>query len=531
MSIPRKISVCCPKCHSTFPVTIWDSVNTNLSKDLSQKIISGAFFDAKCPKCGFVAHLEYDLLYHDMEHTAFIWVVHKDNDKYKEKLQEICDSQASAFKPSPGYIVRVVDDMNQLREKAAALDAGRDDRIIELCKILLAASIKDQNPDFIATHLFYTYQGEKEIMYCYDTNENELHCYLDDDYYKKVERMFAKAFEQMAEVFPPVYDAAWAKCFFNSAEIDDVSAISNNSFCADPYNEVDNQLAQIISELQELDKKLKLGWADSIIEQESADSGMTPQQYKVFLRLQYQNKQYQYNQIIDQHGLAGIKEKQIIDNFDERKSTYSILEKVEIDLRKRIRESSRWSGCKQIAESAEYTFFCCDGVMLRQDKTSGVVVFFGKGSTTACVHNGWLYWYEWGSILSDKYICRRSLDGKSAERLDWLSNKKTMEVMGHSAHEVSEDKVVDIISDGETLIVEVQRISEGGGKYRLLATDISGELKVAREIVEGEMRGLIPDTPRHISWQENNSTDANGSTRKEKKITFQDFLKKYRKDN
>ena len=520
MSIPRKISVCCPKCHGTYPATIWDSVNTNLTKDLSLKIISGEFFDATCPKCGFIAHLEYDVLYHDIEHNAFIWVVHKDNGNYDKKIQEIRDSQKIFGKSLPGYTARIVDDLNQLREKAAALDAGRDDRIIELCKGLLTANIREQNPGFITVHLFYTYQGGKEIMYCYDMNENELHCILDDDYYKKVERMFANVLEQMSNFFPPIYDSAWAKEFFNSAEIDDMLADTDNNILADANDEANKQLAHIIRDLQELDKKLKLGWSDSIIVRESADSGMTPQQYKAFLHLQYQNKQYQYNQIIDQHGLTGIMEKQIIDTFDQKKSSYSVLDKVEIDLRKRIRESSRWSGCKQIAESNDYSFFCCDGVMLRQDKTSAEVVFFGDGSSTACVYNGWLYWYEWGSILSDKYICRRSIDGKSVERLDWLSNKKTMEALGQSAHMVSEDKVISISLNGDALIVEVGRISEYGGKYRLIATDVGGELTVTREIIEGEMRGFIPDTSRHMNGHKSNSTVIDSSTRKEKKFTF-----------
>ena len=41
MSMPNKATVNCPDCNAAFTTTVWSSVNTDLSEDLAEKIISG----------------------------------------------------------------------------------------------------------------------------------------------------------------------------------------------------------------------------------------------------------------------------------------------------------------------------------------------------------------------------------------------------------------------------------------------------------------------------------------------------------
>ena len=70
MSIPKKMTVKCSKCGAEIDVTVFESVNTDFAEDITEQIISGDLFNAKCDKCGFVSHLEYDVLYHDVKHGA-----------------------------------------------------------------------------------------------------------------------------------------------------------------------------------------------------------------------------------------------------------------------------------------------------------------------------------------------------------------------------------------------------------------------------------------------------------------------------
>ena len=201
----------CLNCGTQFAVEIWESVNTDLCEDLSNKIISSEFFNAKCTKCGFVAELEYDILYHDLQHGAMIWVAHKQETGYEEKIKDIRD-----FEVPLGYTMRIVSDINQLLEKVSALDAGRDDRVIELCKAYLRYELSWHSPDFKTAATFYTYSGGEEIILFYDENGQELSCCLLPELYDAISAKFALTLSKASMLSWEIYDAEWAEEFFNS---------------------------------------------------------------------------------------------------------------------------------------------------------------------------------------------------------------------------------------------------------------------------------------------------------------------------
>lgn len=125
MSIPMNMTVKCSKCGNPISVTAFQSVNTDYAEDIAEQIISGDLFNARCAKCGFGSHLEYDMLYHDMKHMAMIWVVHKESPEYTSRVAE---ARATDF--IPYKTTRIVEGMNALREKVACLERNRDDRIM-----------------------------------------------------------------------------------------------------------------------------------------------------------------------------------------------------------------------------------------------------------------------------------------------------------------------------------------------------------------------------------------------------------------
>ena len=200
MSMPNKATVNCPDCNVAFTTTVWSSVNTDLSEDLAEKIISGEFFDAKCPECGFTAHMEYDVLYHD---------VHTNTPEYEKKCAEI-----KSTRMLPGYKTRMVRNMNELREKVAALEAGRDDRVIEICKYFLKFEASQQHPEFETGNLFYTYADGKEIVFLYDINGKDMSCYLDSKLYDMMEERFSERLLEFKDNDYAIYDARWAEKLF-----------------------------------------------------------------------------------------------------------------------------------------------------------------------------------------------------------------------------------------------------------------------------------------------------------------------------
>lgn len=207
MSLPKRIVVNCSKCEKQLNATVFQSVNTDYADDIAAQIMSGKLFDIECPNCKFVSHLEYDMLYNDMRHGAAVWVVHKNSPQYDSKIAEIRTNQAFPYKT-----LRIVEDMNSLKEKVACLEYGRDDRIIELCKVFTAYNLLAQQPDFKIKAVFYSILSGKELIYLYDYAGNEQCCELPANAYDYLKELYENS--SYAAQFDGNYaivDYAWAE--------------------------------------------------------------------------------------------------------------------------------------------------------------------------------------------------------------------------------------------------------------------------------------------------------------------------------
>lgn len=207
MSLPRKLTVNCSKCGQPLTATVFESVNSDYADDLAMQIISGELFNVKCPHCQFVSHLEYDFLYHDMKNGAMIWVVHKKSPNYVSKISEIRATQKLPYKT-----LRIVEDMNALKEKVSCLEQKRDDRIIELCKVFTAYNLLSQHPDFEFRNAFYTAISGKDMIYLYDNDGNDMCCELPDNAYDYLKELYENS--SYAAQFDGNYaivDYAWAE--------------------------------------------------------------------------------------------------------------------------------------------------------------------------------------------------------------------------------------------------------------------------------------------------------------------------------
>lgn len=207
MSTPKKMTVNCSKCGKPLSVTVFESINSDYSDTLPIQIMSGNLFNAECPHCKFVSHLEYDILYHDMRHGAMVWVLHQNTPEYATKLAELRSTNMLPYKT-----LRVVEDMNALKEKVSCLEIGRDDRIVELCKVFTVYNLLAQKPDFAFRNAFYTAISGKEIIYIYDEDGDFLCSDLSDKAYDYIKDLYLKS--DYATKFNNNYaivDYAWAE--------------------------------------------------------------------------------------------------------------------------------------------------------------------------------------------------------------------------------------------------------------------------------------------------------------------------------
>jgi hypothetical protein len=133
MIISGTVHVQCPACGHAADVAITQSINTREKPELVARLLAGDFNILSCAQCGKRTALETNLSFYDPD-RAYFCVVTPGNEALGEAaLQNV----------GPVGTRRLVPSKNALIEKVKILEAGFDDRVIEVLKVLLLASRGD----------------------------------------------------------------------------------------------------------------------------------------------------------------------------------------------------------------------------------------------------------------------------------------------------------------------------------------------------------------------------------------------------
>ena len=213
MSQPEEMEIQCTKCGKSSEVTIFQSINDSWP-DAVNKILTGELFEFACPYCGKKDHLEYDILFNDFGHRAWVQVVHE-----PEMIPTHADMLDASSKFLPEMKMRIVHDTYELREKVSAFVLGRDDRIIELCKYVIFVMAIAQMPGFeLSWNPIYTHNPDtgREAVMLYGKNGEQKMALLEEKLYQYMKEKYLKLLDQEDNRY--VYDFAWAKNYLNDNE-------------------------------------------------------------------------------------------------------------------------------------------------------------------------------------------------------------------------------------------------------------------------------------------------------------------------
>ncbi|MDD5986852.1 MAG: CpXC domain-containing protein [Eubacteriales bacterium] len=202
----------CPYCGKEGNFTFWKVINTSLEPALKAGVRDGSAFLFHCPHCGEETYVDYSLLYHQPEDKILINCA--DTDRGENEVNRIlagakADPMLAGIDQS-AYLTRMVASRSELMEKLAIFDAGLDDRLIELCKLIGAAQYMKDRPDnsSVTVQFFLSKDGQK----CLRLFEDDAHAstmVLHDELYQQVRRTFASGLPSMRSDIP-VIDQNWA---------------------------------------------------------------------------------------------------------------------------------------------------------------------------------------------------------------------------------------------------------------------------------------------------------------------------------
>jgi hypothetical protein len=158
MSSHSTRTITCPKCQQPGPFVMHQSVNVTLDPESKAKLLSGELTRFTCASCRHRASVNHTLLYHDMAQGLMIYLVPGDDvtrDKFLEQLGPI------PFLDPAKTRTRLVIEPDSLKDKIFIFDAGLDDRLIEVTKLVL----KVQHEQLRETRLYFDrIEGDKLIF-------------------------------------------------------------------------------------------------------------------------------------------------------------------------------------------------------------------------------------------------------------------------------------------------------------------------------------------------------------------------------
>ena len=166
MSLEHLEKIKCPECGTETDFPIWASINTKLNPEMEAAVRDMSIFRFVCPHCGAETKVNYPVLYHQMEDSYMVYYVPSSEDIEVVYKMFRGDEMSDEFRKMTveGYLYRIALTQNQLREKLLIFDEGLDDRIIEVMKIFMIASVQKQQPNVKITEILYDNIGEDKVF-------------------------------------------------------------------------------------------------------------------------------------------------------------------------------------------------------------------------------------------------------------------------------------------------------------------------------------------------------------------------------
>lgn len=149
MKITGSAHVTCPGCGREHDVPLVQSINTRDEPETKQRLLAGEFDVLDC-ECGKRTQLVAELLYVDPIANLYIQVA--------PTTEAIAKGEAAFAAAGATGTQRLVPSINALVEKIKIGDAGLEDWVLEMVKVLLLASMAE--PDLNRVLLFDHVDGD-----------------------------------------------------------------------------------------------------------------------------------------------------------------------------------------------------------------------------------------------------------------------------------------------------------------------------------------------------------------------------------
>ena len=205
------VSVTCPACGAQGIFHLHDSVNVTRDPQYKQAVLNGELFTYRCAVCGTQTAVSYPLLYHDMRRRILLRYCGGEGQQIQRQLDDLT-AQSNLFHGT-GYTLRSVETFEALIEKIRIFDAELDDRVVELCKLVMRDALDTEQPDLTIVRALFDMRDDTYHIAFIDEDGDVFAQALPDTLYNRLFDLCGEAIEEFTPDGFAQIDENWAREF------------------------------------------------------------------------------------------------------------------------------------------------------------------------------------------------------------------------------------------------------------------------------------------------------------------------------
>jgi len=192
----------CPKCGHKHMLKKYTRINVTQKKDLKEDILKNRLFSFACEECEFKAPLTYESLYLDSKKKLVLFLAPVMTSEVEEELSRL-DREHTGTK-------RIVDNINDFKEKILITDMKFDDRVIEIIKILYIGQMKKEMKDDTLMDILFDYYGSTPCFLVFFEKKGIGRMPLNLEYYRGISAQYSDQIRKFSTDGFMKVDMEWA---------------------------------------------------------------------------------------------------------------------------------------------------------------------------------------------------------------------------------------------------------------------------------------------------------------------------------
>ncbi len=190
----------CPKCGRVHRVRKYSLINVTEKPAMKEDILKNRIFHFMCEECALDAPLTYDCLYLDSKKKLAVRLV----------TEETKDEPVEAPGCPKGSTRRIVDNINDLKEKIMIRDKQLDDRVIELVKIGYLRQMNRELEEDTLYNILFDYHDNDMYFLLFFQKKGMGRIPLNMQFYHETENKYASKIRALSKDDFMKVDMEWA---------------------------------------------------------------------------------------------------------------------------------------------------------------------------------------------------------------------------------------------------------------------------------------------------------------------------------